>query len=161
MIRQDADAGGAGQEKAMKCPKCQAEMEAVTFDAIRIDRCTACRGMWFDEFELSDLKRAKGAEAVDTGDTRAGRQSNRQERVLCPKCGDPMIRMVDAVQPHIWYETCGVCGGSFLDAGEFRDLKRIDLVDKIKDFVAASRGGRGAPMKQKLSAASIQKILKG
>jgi transposase-like protein len=35
-----------------------------------------------------------------------------------------MIRIVDVDQPHIWFEHCTVCGGSFFDAGEFRDFPR-------------------------------------
>jgi hypothetical protein len=34
-----------------------------------------------------------------------------------------LIRMVDHEQTHVWYGRCPVCNGTWLDAGEFTDLK--------------------------------------
>jgi Zn-finger nucleic acid-binding protein len=45
-----------------------------------------------------------------------------------------MIRMVDRHQPHIWYESCPVCFGVYMDAGEFRDQKRPRIVNVIADM---------------------------
>jgi hypothetical protein len=45
----------------------------------------------------------------------------------------------DLDQPHIWFERCAVCGGSFLDAGEFRDVKHHTIVDFLKDLLAKER----------------------
>ena len=40
----------------MKCPKCRTqEMTAETFEGIEIDRCSACRGMFFDKGELEQM----------------------------------------------------------------------------------------------------------
>jgi hypothetical protein len=50
------------------------------------------------------------------------------------------------------------CGGSFLDAGEFKEMKRHKLVEKIKDLMAEWRGGR-TPVAKKLSPAVLRKIL--
>ena len=85
----------------MNCPKCKSPMEEVTFDQVKIDRCTSCRGIWFDEFELTDLKEIEGSEAVDTGDSKTGKELNKIDRINCPKCNTQMIRMVDARQSHI------------------------------------------------------------
>lgn len=142
----------------MICPKCSSDMETVTIESVQIDRCKNCRGLWFDEFELSDLKAAKGTEVVDTGDAKTGRKLNKQDRIRCPKCKAPMVRMVDNDQPHIWYETCDACGGSFLDAGEFRDLKKLDVIDKIKDLMVKVKGGRKTKS-AKLSAETIRNVL--
>ena len=38
----------------MKCPKCDSDMEKVTIENLELDRCIACNGIWFDEFELDD-----------------------------------------------------------------------------------------------------------
>jgi Zn-finger nucleic acid-binding protein len=40
--------------------------------------------------------------------------------------------MVDAAQPHIWVESCPVCHGTFLDAGEFTDLKERGLRELLR-----------------------------
>ena len=143
----------------MKCPKCKSDMETVKVGTVEIDRCKKCKGLWFDEFELSDLKAAKGSDSVDVGDAKTGEEYNKQDRVSCPKCKIPMIRMVDNKQAHIWYECCDVCGGCFLDAGEFADMKKINLLDKIKDLMAEAKGGR-KPKSAKLSSDSIRSILK-
>ena len=50
-----------------------------------------------------------------------------------------MIRMVDFDQTHIWFEHCTVCGGNFLDAGEFRDLMKEDWLDYFKALVKPER----------------------
>ena len=141
----------------MKCPRCSAAMETVPIGELQIDRCAKCGGLWFDEFELGDLRATKGTEKVDVG--RAAKSAQRsQAQLACPKCKTPMSRMVDAQQPHIWYETCGGCGGSFLDAGEFKDMKHLNLVDRIKDLLVEMKGGRGAN-KRKMSPTVLRKIL--
>ena len=40
----------------MNCPKCQAAMELITFEGVTVDRCTACKGIWFDANEQKLLK---------------------------------------------------------------------------------------------------------
>ncbi len=116
----------------MNCPKCQAAMEPVTFDEVTVDRCTNCKGIFFDATESRQLKHKKGAESIDTGDTRVGRQMDKITDIECPRCKTKMIRMVDVDQHHIDYEACTVCFGIFLDAGEFKDLKNFTISDYLK-----------------------------
>ena len=47
--------------------------------------------------------------------------------------------MVDHQQPHIWYEQCPGCGGVYLDAGEFSDLKDVTVMDMLKGWFAKPR----------------------
>ncbi len=123
----------------MDCPKCSHAMEQVVFGDIEVDRCTLCKGLWFDLLEHEQLKSMRGAEAIDIGDPEVGAIFNRDDRIHCPRCAGPMIRMVDAVQPHIWYESCGVCHGVFFDAGEFRDYKQRSPVDFFRRLRARER----------------------
>ena len=51
----------------MNCPKCKAEMELVQIGGIEIDRCTRCKGIWFDQQEQSLIKSARGSHKADTG----------------------------------------------------------------------------------------------
>lgn len=141
----------------MKCPRCSSAMETVQVEDVQIDRCTKCGGLWFDEFELADLKAKEGSEKVDTGQASKSAQYS-QARLNCPKCSTLMLRMVDIQQPHIWYETCEECGGSFFDAGEFRDLKRHNLLGRIKDVLVELKGGRNGPQNT-LSPAILRRIL--
>jgi len=134
-------AGEAGMfwSGAMRCPKCRADMETVEIEGTQVDRCSACRGLWFDPGEAERLRSRKAAAALDIGDASSGRQQNRIDRYRCPRCGGPMIRMVDPQQTHIWYEKCGSCHGSFFDAGEFTDLATLSIADVFKSLRAPER----------------------
>ena len=114
-------------------------MVAVKFRSIEVDRCTGCQGLFFDQFEKEKLLALKGADAIDTGDVELGRALNPVDRINCPRCETRMIRTVDIGQPHIWFERCQDCGGSFFDAGEFKDLKHHTILDIFRDFAAKKR----------------------
>jgi Zn-finger nucleic acid-binding protein len=120
----------------MTCPKCSSPMQVVVIGGVEIDRCTRCAGIWFDLVEEKRVLRAGGAAKVDTGHaaTEPGPSA-----VTCPRCETPLLRMVDAGQPHIWYESCAVCYGTFFDAGEFRDLADESLGDLFKRWGAKER----------------------
>jgi uncharacterized protein len=123
----------------MNCPKCISPMVKFHFAGIEVDRCTNCQGIFFDEFEKELLQKMKGADAIDVGDAALGKDFNRVDLIDCPRCGSRMIRMVDLEQHHIWFEHCTVCGGSFFDAGEFRDLAHHTILDFFKDLVTRER----------------------
>jgi len=123
----------------MNCPKCISLMEKVEFHGIEVNRCLGCLGLWFDEFDKEALRQMKGAEAIDIGDAKVGREFNKVDMIQCPRCGSRMMRMVDLRQHHIWFEHCTVCGGSFFDAGEFRDLRKETVLDFFRDLVVKER----------------------
>jgi uncharacterized protein len=114
-------------------------MVKVNFAGVEVDRCTGCQGIFFDALEKDQLLKMKGAEAIDIGAAKVGKEFNKVDRIDCPRCGGRMIRMVDLDQPHIWFENCSVCGGSFFDAGEFHDLKNQTVVDFFKDLLGKER----------------------
>lgn len=126
----------------MNCPKCHSPMVKVTYASVEVDRCTGCQGIFFDEFERERLRNLKNADAIDIGDPKLGRRLNKMDRIECPRCGSRMIRMVDLDQHHIWFEHCTVCGGSYFDAGEFRDLSHHTIADFFRDLLAKERGQR-------------------
>lgn len=39
----------------MKCPKCGHDMAALQLEAITVDKCSHCEGVFFDRGELDDL----------------------------------------------------------------------------------------------------------
>lgn len=122
----------------MQCPKCQSAMEKVPTQDGVIDRCVTCKGLWFDMLEHEDLKAY--AKVLDVGNPQIGKALNSIDRIHCPACpNSPMTRMVDAQQPHIWFERCPTCFGSFFDAGEFRDLSSLTLGDLFKRLTAGER----------------------
>ena len=120
----------------MKCPKCNGELAASKFGDVEIDRCRNCKGLWFDAAEHEELKRREGSQAIDTG--AAGKAVEGGSK-LCPRCSVKMIDMVVAAQPHIKYESCGVCHGVFFDAGEFLDFREETLGETMRAIRAAMR----------------------
>ena len=123
----------------MECPKCESEMEVVEYEGISVDRCTMCRGMWFDMLEHEHLKAIEGSESIDIGSDELGEHYNKIDHIKCPACKSQLIRMVDRDQPHIWYEACTSCYGVFFDAGEFRDYKERTVLDFFRDLFAKER----------------------
>jgi Zn-finger nucleic acid-binding protein len=124
--------GGDEQKQPINCPKCGAAMGKVTFASIVVDRCTSCRGLWFDAREHERLKDLEGSEEIDAppprgasapGAAPSGGTKPDDPKMNCPVCHTRLIRMVDHRQPHIHFESCTVCHGTFFDAGEFRDYK--------------------------------------
>ncbi len=124
---------------AMRCPKCRAEMELLDVDGVQVDRCSECRGLWFDAGEVDKLKDRTVAAALDIGNVQIGRQHNTVDHYRCPRCGGHMLRMVDPKQPHIWYEQCAECYGSYFDAGEFVDLATVSISDLFRRFGTTAR----------------------
>ncbi len=123
----------------MNCPKCTAPMEIVRFESIEVDRCTKCKGLFFDAMEPERLRKMRGSESIDIGDAELGRAQNENDRIRCPRDTTPMLRIVDPGQPHLWLESCPVCNGTFFDAGELRDWKEETLGDLVRSFFAKPR----------------------
>jgi len=123
----------------MNCPKCNSMMEAITFAGTQVDRCTNCQGIWFDAREKEKLSGAKNSHSIDVGNSDTGRKYNEITKIDCPRCNLPMEAMIDKDQFHIQYEYCTSCYGSFLDAGEFRDLKEHTIAERFKQMVKTVR----------------------
>jgi Zn-finger nucleic acid-binding protein len=123
----------------MKCPKCSGRFAKVVYQGIHVDRCDSCNGIWFDVLELKDLLKKKGSEAIDVGTPQNFEKTNPIVDVWCPKCNQRMIKMVDAKQNHVWFESCGQCFGIFLDATEFSDLKEKSFKDLVRSMAAVER----------------------
>jgi Zn-finger nucleic acid-binding protein len=116
----------------MYCPKCQNDMETGVLDGLRIDRCTSCFGIWFQEDGHKALRKAKGSEQIDTGSAELGRLYDDAVDVPCPECGFAMDHRADPGQSHIRYEACPQGHGVFFDAGEYRDYKEKTLGDLFR-----------------------------
>jgi len=124
---------------AMRCPKCRADMEQIEYEGIEVDRCTICNGIWFDAGEIDVLRDKQAAAAIDIGDEKAGKESNTIDSYQCPRCSGAMVKVIDPKQAHIWYETCSSCHGSYLDAGELRDLSTMTISDFFRDLAVPER----------------------
>jgi Zn-finger nucleic acid-binding protein len=103
-------------------------MVKVLFEGVEVDRCVDCRGLWFNPLEREDLMKRGNSEAIDDGDTRLASEFNRVNCIVCPRCESRMMPMMALGRPRIRFEQCASCGGSFFDAGEFRQFKRHPTV---------------------------------
>jgi Zn-finger nucleic acid-binding protein len=118
-----------------QCPKCNSPMEKVSFQSVQVDRCTKCRGIWFDLLEKEDLKHVKDSEKIDIGNPSVGKEMNQKRKIDCPTCQSRMGRMVDLDHPNIEFESCDLCQGAFLDAGEFKALKDEEIEGFFKKLI--------------------------
>ena len=149
----------------MQCPKCHSTMEPIAMAQANVHRCEGCRGLWFEMVDHETLKEraaqrqpgrmrrtvpqrrlAVGPAGHEHQHPRArdpvqGEQYNKIDRIKCPACVGhrDLIRMVDPLQPHIWFESCKGCYGRFYDAGEYRDFAEIEFADLVKDWNAPER----------------------
>lgn len=116
----------------MKCPKCDREMDLVAFADVGVDRCSRCHGLWFENREAEVLRGMSGAEAIDAGAGSSAPPTGGP--MMCPECRTPMIALVVHRQPHIHFESCTVCHGSFFDAGEFQDMKHLTVGEWLRSL---------------------------
>ncbi len=123
---------------SIECPKCHHGMEEISHGEVTVDRCTNCKGIWFDIDEAHMLKKIKGSEAIDTGDATEGWKWDSHADINCPHCGKQMEKGHDAKQKHIWYEFCPD-HGMFMDAGEFKDFKEESIFDIFRSLVKGRR----------------------
>jgi Zn-finger nucleic acid-binding protein len=76
----------------MECPKCHSAMEEVTYGRdLIIDRCTNCKGIWFDAGEAEKLKGKWMSEFIDSGDPEVGKEYNKIDDVNCPRCDKKIL----------------------------------------------------------------------
>lgn len=120
----------------MICPKCQQSMEVVSFNDIDVDRCSGCQGIWFDFREQDELKKLKGAEAIDVGDKVIGAKYDKIRDVSCPKCEVPLYSVVHNGGDEIRFERCTNCKGSFFDAGEFTRYVADEIFDEFEGVMS-------------------------
>ena len=113
-------------------------MESKIHAGLEYDHCSGCKGLWFDEFEAEDMKKLKDAKKIDFGGL-PGVALDAQRDYPCPKCQGAMLKMTVADQPHIRYESCSRCCGTFFDAGEFKDFAVRDVLDGLKSLFAVTK----------------------
>ena len=120
-------------------------MEQINYAGVLIDRCTSCRGLWFDNLEKEDLKRLKGAESIDIGDEFVGATFNELDDSFCPRCNVPMSQLTVDEPYEIRFEICDVCHGNFFDAGEFRDYMEEEIFEQFEALVTDRIAARQQP----------------
>jgi uncharacterized protein len=119
----------------MQCPKCYGDMDMVTDEIVRVDRCKECHGLYFDQLNQGLLDSIGTDTAVDTGDEELGAEYNDMVYVDCPKCDKMMDQRLIEDPVHIRFELCLSCHSTFLDAGEFRQYVSSEYIDTFKNLL--------------------------
>ena len=122
----------------IQCPKCSAPMKTMQVERTQVDRCTSCEGLWFDALEDSDVHAKESIDLLDPPGASARPGLNEQRRVNCPRCHQPMIRLLDRRTREVWYESCPICYGKFFDAGEFRAIQPRTLMDALRAWIGGA-----------------------
>jgi Zn-finger nucleic acid-binding protein len=129
-LRRKPSTGGS----LMKCPKCkQVELGPEPVEQIVVDRCPECHGVWCDANELEKVVAARPRELLQE-DARFDPLSNEEETQLeCPRCpGARMIKLNSRLRPGTIVDSCTVCFGAWLDAGELSKLSDEGLLGRIR-----------------------------
>ena len=92
---------------SIECPKCHTAMTDHTLSTLNggvtVDKCSACRGLWFDLGEAELLKEKWMSNHIDVGDRLMGNKHNKNRNINCPRSDRPMKRRSDPIQKHNQY----------------------------------------------------------
>jgi len=105
----------------MDCPVCKEAMIVVEYDAVEIDFCVSCRGVWLDAGELELLfgDQVVADQFLCGGDaSRAVSEAPRR----CPICDGKMRKHVTGGPEPVVYDQCQRNHGLWFDEGELASV---------------------------------------
>lgn len=127
----------------MRCAKCDAALRRIVIDDVEVDRCDGCGGIWFDSGELRRILSKKRVDELRSeARARREREEDDARRGHCPRCGGAgLLVQVATWEADIHIDTCAVCGGQWLDAGELEILRGEagllgGVLDRIRRLVS-------------------------
>jgi Zn-finger nucleic acid-binding protein len=102
----------------MNCPKCAGPLVQKQFKErpAAVDYCPKCRGIWFDDGELSSVL---GVPARNLSAPANAKPS----AVGCPRCAKPLV-LFPYPGTMVVIEGCRTCRGVWLDGGEYQELAK-------------------------------------
>ncbi len=126
----------------LTCPKCRNDMEEIVYGQnVYVDRCTNCKGIWFDLGEAESLRGRWMSEVLDEGDENVGVAFNKIKDIDCPRCHKRMELRTDQNNPDLWYEACEE-HGVYFDAGEFASSQSDQDRQILSPIIHASSDDR-------------------
>jgi Zn-finger nucleic acid-binding protein len=96
-------------------------LSEISFRGIPIDHCSCCGGIWLDRGELADLMRSLGIslEGYSVRDLLLlPRCVGIEKPRSCPKCGNDMVKVALADDPHLMVDVCVDGDGLWFDGEE-------------------------------------------
>jgi len=110
----------------MDCPRDGAQLVKLTRGEVTLDRCPTCSGLWFDATELKRVAHDKELESLAS----RVRAYAEPSPFACPRCGGACV--ASHVQ-EVEVDTCTLCHGIWLDAGELDEAKRVVDTARLLD----------------------------
>lgn len=111
----------------MRCPACMNNLTQVKAGEITVDVChNGCGGIWFDNFELKkvDEQHEKAGDALLNIPRNPNARVDTSLKRECPRCeGVKMKKHLFDLVSKVEVDSCGVCGGVWLDAGELGAIR--------------------------------------
>lgn len=120
----------------MKCPACKNPLLEKSAGGMTLDICYGgCGGIWFDAHELERVT-ARAAATLHTIWQAPVDAKKLAEPRICPRCaGQVLDRKWFSDLKRVEIDQCPICGGIWLDAGEFSQV-----YEEIHDSKAAPPG---------------------
>lgn len=137
----------------MKCPQCKEQMKQSTVNEIYINECVHCKGIWFDQGKLDEVKDRVlpdlGWLNIDTWKEQVEFEA-RRDPTFCPRCLDTALTTIQDKKSNTEISICTQCNGTWLPAGQF-----LNLINALMD--EANR--KSAPEFVKISLQQVREML--
>jgi Zn-finger nucleic acid-binding protein len=106
----------------MSCPHCKEPLLALEWNAIEIDACLACGGVWLDSGELEMILEQDGCDFQPLIDAlRRARDGGKSSR-RCPRCRRRLRQFLVGESSPLELDRCPWGHGLWFDRGELEKL---------------------------------------
>ena len=105
----------------MNCPVCNEPMIVLEYEAVEVDYCVSCEGIWLDSGELELLF----GDAQACAEFMNGEQCDdlgKEKHRRCPICGKKMHKVKTCGDNPITYDKCTRNDGLWFDKGELAQV---------------------------------------
>lgn len=106
--------------RRLNCPRCASSvLDEQPHGGVVVDRCGQCGGIWLDMLELEKVVSARPIKLVSDDGRFEARPDEPGPRLNCPHCKNVyLIKLNSRLRPGTIIDSCQVCFGTWLDAGE-------------------------------------------
>ncbi|MFQ6027378.1 MAG: zf-TFIIB domain-containing protein [Dehalococcoidia bacterium] len=110
---------------SMTCPRCYKQMLTIQEPDIKVEKCSGCAGIFWDEGELNVLATGMAGNiefcSIDQDD-----HADEFPIISCPRCAERQMDKINLLAfSDLVFDFCRNCKGYFLDAGEIDQMNRI------------------------------------
>lgn len=113
---------------ARTCPDCKIILSAKDFHNVKIDACSNCAGIFFDEGEVNTLRLDGNAVLTEVEDAivpAVEKAEFGEPTRHCPSCTTAMDKYRYLYNSPVMLDSCGKCGGVWVQDGELEQMRQI------------------------------------